>query len=493
MGPLATRAPQTEIINPVAEPGQAADASPPPFDATNGMEPNDARCAGACSDVLRDEHEIGPKEIGVSRHRLRCPGRRSCAVSSGHCPSTPLLTSRATESADRINACAWRRGRLSFVNHLRSRSLYMAPTNRNNPPSSRNARMKFVTLDSIDSVILDEMPDFLDYLFFHNIIDKLCWVAKLHYNDRETVKKRRHRLDVSFQKFVVQNKIGQPKARRCLSSSPDKNKLAFHLMKGWHNELVRSMPLHPDSLTIGTSLSRWDGPGSGGLAAWNIIQSYYAFFEFVCCLGTTINPSLDTRGHKKVSRFFNNQLVGAASGRILFYPFNVTSSHAGMSFPVHPEFCEYHYAAYPRERGKGIYDLEKELPLAYGVLNNDPVASVVDLMYELRLWANYTGVASLLKLSDGGYLRFLMKNLATIIYFFGGMGELAAIFAVGEAEYLGTLKRFSLDYIDRHEAFARNKYLIPPYIRLRSYKHLGLISSPIDFIIPESGDTVQFI
>ena len=353
--------------------------------------------------------------------------------------------------------------------------------------------MKFITLNSIDSVILDEIPDFLDYLFFHNIIDKLCWVAKLHYNDRQTVKRKRHRLDVSFQRFVVENKIRQSKAGKCLSSSPDKDKIAFHLTKGWHNELVRSVPLHPDSLTIGTSLSRWDGPGSGGLAAWNIIQSYYAFFEFVCCLGITVNPSLDTRGHKKVSRYYSNQLVGAACGRTLFYPFDVTSSRSGVSFPIHPEFCQYHYATYPRELGKDICDLEAELPLAYGVLNNDPVASVVDLMYELRLWANYTGVASLLKLSDGGYLRFLMKNLATIIYFFGGMAELAAIFSIGEADYLGTLKRFSTDYIDRHEPFARNKYLIPPYIRLRSYKHLGLIASPIDFIIPASGDTVQFI
>ena len=33
-------------------------ASSPPSDATNGMEPDDGRCVGACSDVLRDEHEI---------------------------------------------------------------------------------------------------------------------------------------------------------------------------------------------------------------------------------------------------------------------------------------------------------------------------------------------------------------------------------------------------------------------------------------------------
>ena len=46
------------MIDPVAEPGQAAHASFPPFDATNGMEPDDTRYVGACSNVLRDEHEI---------------------------------------------------------------------------------------------------------------------------------------------------------------------------------------------------------------------------------------------------------------------------------------------------------------------------------------------------------------------------------------------------------------------------------------------------
>ena len=86
-----------------------------------------------------------------------------------------------------------------------------------------------------------------------------------------------------------------------------------------------------------------------------------------------------------------------------------------------------------------------------------------------------------------------MRNLATVVYFMAGMAEMASLFAVGEAKYLDTLKLFSIDYIDKHKRFARNKYLIPVYIRLRSYKHLGLISAPIDFIIPESGDTIEFI
>ena len=47
-----------QMIDPVAEPGQAAHASPLPFDGTNGMEPDDPRYVGACSNVLREEHEI---------------------------------------------------------------------------------------------------------------------------------------------------------------------------------------------------------------------------------------------------------------------------------------------------------------------------------------------------------------------------------------------------------------------------------------------------
>ncbi len=30
----------------------------------------------------------------------------------------------------------------------------------------------FITLDSVDSLVLEEAPDFLDYLYFHNVIGK---------------------------------------------------------------------------------------------------------------------------------------------------------------------------------------------------------------------------------------------------------------------------------------------------------------------------------
>lgn len=367
----------------------------------------------------------------------------------------------------------------------------------NNQDRQEKAEFKkrddFIPFNSIDRLVLEEFPDFLDYLFFHNVLDKLCWVIKLHYSDQNTVKKKRYRLDTLFQRFVVSNKIRSEKVLKCLSEKQDEEKIVFHLMKGWHNELVRSDPLHSDSLCIGTSINRWDGPGSGGMVGWNIIQSYYAFFEFVCCLGVLADPLLDTRGHKKVSRYFNNQLSGLGSGRFLFYPFTLNSCSSSDGFPVHPAFCQYQYASYPRRLGCNIFEIEEELPKAYKLLNADSVTSFVDLLYELRLWANYTGMQSLLKLYDGGYVQFLMRNLATIIYFTAGMAEVVAIFSLGEVKYLEALKYFSVNYIDKHKRFAQNKYLILPYIRLRSYKHLGLINSPIDFIMPSNGDPVEFI
>ncbi len=230
-----------------------------------------------------------------------------------------------------------------------------------------------------------------------------------------------------------------------------------------------------------------------GLSPGTWYKDYYAVFEFASCIGCSIDPSLDTRGHKKVAKYFNNHVIGSTHDRVLYYPFTLTSSTPPAYIPKHPSFCQYHYASYPREPGRGIGELEDEIQQAFAALTGTGRSSIVDLLYELRLWANYTGVQSLLKLSDGGYQRFLVKNLGTIIYFIGGLAEIVTMAALGEVKYLGILKRFSRDYIDKHERFARNKFLIPPYIRLRSYKHLGLIAGPIDFIVPESADPVQFI
>ena len=177
----------------------------------------------------------------------------------------------------------------------------------------------------------------------------------------------------------------------------------------------------------------------------------------------------------------------------MFYPFTLSSSTPAHYIPAHPKHCQYHYATYPRDPGRAINDIEHEVQKSFEIIGKGERISLIDTLYELRKWANYTGVQSLLKLADGGYQGFLMKNLATIVFFAGGMAELAVLFALGESKYLGILKNFSSEYINKNERFARNKFLIPAYIRLRSYKHLGILSSRIEFIIPDLADPIQFI
>lgn len=362
-----------------------------------------------------------------------------------------------------------------------------------NKEKSYDNRTDFISTDSVDSIVLERAPDFLDYLFFHNILDKFCWLIRLQYADRNTVRKKSYRLDTLFQHFIRSTNLSTEKINKCQPKleAKDIKKLEHHLTKGWLNELVRSDPLHPDMIQFGTSLPAGAGPGSGGLVNWNVVQSYYAFYEFTSCIVASIKPDINIQGHKAVAREFASHTIGKADRRLLFYPFTLTSDTK--KFPEHPEFTKYNYANYPRELGRGINELEREVQKALVLVGGRSRSSIFDVMYELRLWANYTGVTSLMTLNDGGYQKFLIRNLGGLIYFIGGLAELAYLSAAGPQEYIRALDSFSRNFIDRHERFAQHQYLIPSYMRLRSYKHLGILDNPLDLISPERTDPIEFI
>ena len=358
---------------------------------------------------------------------------------------------------------------------------------------SEHPEYKQKVLDFNPSSYYDFCPEIIEYHPFHDFIDRYCWLIKLFYTDKEDIKKKKYRLDVLFQNFLIKNKFSLVKLTQTINSNKgDKSKLVFHLQKGWYNELVRSIPLSENYLEIGTK-ARGSIPDSTSVS-WNITQSYYSIYEYTNSLDYLFNKTIDTRQHRKSTNIFNNSVLNKFKKNVLFYPFCLSSQNIGViKYPKHTNFG---YATYPRDTSKNIQDVNKDVIKVLKLLSNKnkgaPV-SFVDFLYEFRVWANYTGIQTITKLENGYLLDYLYKNLGTLIFFVGGISELSAIAKLGQEEYLNIFNTFVEDYVLKQPHFEQNILLIPIFIRHRIYHHLGILTSIPPFLSSVYKDPVRLV
>ena len=270
-------------------------------------------------------------------------------------------------------------------------------------PMQYKARRDFIPLDSVDSLVLERDPTFEHYLFFHNLLDKICWCAKLHYSDRETVKRKRYRLDTLFQNVLRTEATSLDKAKACIHSNADAERLEYHITKGWLNELVRSHPLHPDYLFIGTNLGQWSTPGAGGFASWNIIQSYYSFYEYIAAVCAALDPAAKADGRNVRGPIFQQSRYrqrGRPSGLLPVYAYKLDKKLPHPSAPLQLPLRHVPTGSGPIDHGTGAGTRSSLQVAQLGKPWHKDL--VFDLFYALRLWSNYTGVQSVMALSDGG-------------------------------------------------------------------------------------------
>ena len=72
----------------------------------------------------------------------------------------------------------------------------------------------------------------------------------------------------------------------------------------------------------------------GGFASWNIIQSYYAFYEYLATICVAIDSATKADGHKVIAKAFQQSCNWQGRWpRLVHYPFNLTSSTS--TFPDH--------------------------------------------------------------------------------------------------------------------------------------------------------------
>jgi len=81
--------------------------------------------------------------------------------------------------------------------------------------------------------------------------------------------------------------------------------------------------------------------------------------------------------------------------------------------------------------------------------------TLFDWLHDFRVWANYLDIDNMLSLWGQGYKTFLDQNLSTLLFFIGGIAEIAMIAVLGPDTYLRQLQRL-------HVLFAANNPELNP-------------------------------
>jgi uncharacterized protein (UPF0332 family) len=324
-----------------------------------------------------------------------------------------------------------------------------------------------------------------EYLNYHNVIDKFVWLIKLNYASKEEIKSKKYRMDTLFQRFLLQNlkRIKSRKAKYSFS----KEKITSYLFKGLYNELIASEPFDASYFDIGTN--RKGKSNNCYKFAWNVVQRYYSIYEFLNVILLT-QQDIDTRSHTKSLSMFSNNFVNTLEKSLLFYPFGLNSrSNGKKDFPKHTQF---EYASYPRNLNKNINDLEYDFLETLKARQNKGISSLFDFLYDFRVWANYTGIETIIKVKDGPYLDFLESNLSVMNFFFAGISELFFLSYLGEEEFTISLVKFFTSFVNNHKQF-ENSLILPVIVRLRIYYYLGIINTDISKLLIKKENDIKFV
>ncbi|MFA5936127.1 MAG: hypothetical protein WC787_04740 [Patescibacteria group bacterium] len=336
-------------------------------------------------------------------------------------------------------------------------------------------------------------PELIEYYPFHDFIDRYCWLIKLFYAENSEIKKGRYRLDRLFQNFLKRNSISIENISQGIKNEKsDVDKSIFHLQKGWYNEIARSIPLNKDFLNVGTKI-----PGhieDATSVAWNITQTYYSVYEYTNAVDFLFCDQLDTVRHKSPTSYFDNMVLDKVQKLTFQYPLALSSKK---NLPrIFPSYTKWKYASYPRDRSKRIQDIDKDVVAEFIKLGNRSGGrrvSLVDFLHDFRVWANYTGIETIIQLQNGYLLDYLYRNLCLITFFIAGASEILMIAKMGEIEYRKVFDKFVNEYIFKQPNLESERLYIPLLVRHRIYHHMGILKQDIPYTLPDHSDPVSFL
>lgn len=326
-------------------------------------------------------------------------------------------------------------------------------------------------IESFGSLWHSDDLELAPYECMHNTIDLVCWLLKMRYATREELKKRHFTLPRLVMNFLKESNFSLLKIKKLEGDTPNLEKFKEYLQRGWYDEFWRILPGIGTDLRVVTDQEK-DLPGSFS-TAWNVAQAYYSTYNYITALVFTNAPSLNTVQHKKPLKHFDETLFRKFCGNLIKYPLNITSTSTttdvnSLRGPP-PKAWSYQYAC-NRRWGRPL-EMEKTLVKALGRWK-----TVVNCLYDFRVWGNYTGIKGTMALDAvPNYQIYLHKNLNTLVCFYALPVEIMALAVLGEQDYLEVFSHFLEKNIAKNFAWRANYLFLPHIVRLRAYEKVGLV------------------
>lgn len=349
--------------------------------------------------------------------------------------------------------------------------------------------------------------DLATYADWHTVIDELVWLLKVTFAEREALKKRDFRLDRLLQRHLERNVGSLRNVRSSFLPSPTlpRGFVEDDLLRGWYNELSFAFPLRSSTLGLrfrDVEANKKDAESRLMFPSWRFIQAYYAIYFYARCLSQMKTSTFRLERHGATLNTFGHGVLAACESTVWPWPLSIRHSPGRRvrrsTLPIRQlPHLQYGYARHPRapyrtpqESYEYVRVQLRKRALSRG---KDSTYTLVDFLYDFRVWANYRDIDSLLALWGPGYRAIIDMNLSVLLFFIGSAAELAFAAAVGETAYLDQLQHLYDAFVSRDRHLRIEFPSCPLFQRLQVFRGTGIVSSGIRLATEENPHAVDLI
>ena len=215
-------------------------------------------------------------------------------------------------------------------------------------------------------------------------------------------------------------------------------------------ELAYTTPTLTDPFTLdsqGVQINKALSEARFVFPSWRIVTAYSTVYHVHRALCDMCGVTYRATEHEAPLRAFKSTKLDPALDVLVGFPFNVRYGpnmrmKKGWTYkdflPEQKGHLMYGYARHPRPPHYGFTNVLSRLTAEFrrswakgSQHKKHQYYMLPDLLAEFRNWVNYADIDSMVALRGEGFRSFLDQDLHTLIYFYCGIAELAALAAFG--------------------------------------------------------------